>query len=790
MKRVTWKKLSVGKRMSLGFGIVLVLLLLMVMFNNQGVRSIVTDARQVIDGNKLLGFINEKEIDHMTWAADVNALLTDENVTTLEVETDDHLCSLGKWLYGEGRQNAEALVPSLAPHLKAIELPHQKLHAAASRIKEMYTPADPRLPSRLVEQEVVLLKWTAQIRSALAQKSSTLGVPLDPAKSELGKWLQSEKGKAAHGPNGEALISGWEQLIADQVELFETATYIQDNMTGFKQLESAAAEKKSVTQEWNTITDAQFALIQVVREKIVSPAKAKAMISGNYQQVNSWLEVDKGLDKYFVEPLLTAGLAVAQVAAEDSAMLPSILDANREKVNAGLSTWKILVADKPVLWEKTDALEEQTGQWIVGGLKYAQAAMKEASAQATIDDAYYTYENELQPKLLETLTHMSGLKKVADEAVANLQKVDAIYTSEVVQPLDTIRALFDKIRTEAQKHIVTDSIMLKTAQTVRTNVLWVGVIAAAISIAAAFLIIRSIVGKLRQISRHVDKSAKQVTAASSQVSSASQSVAEGASEQASTLEETSASLEDLSAMTHRNADSTQKANQLMANTQKTTRTANDSMDKLEESMSEISEASEEMSKIINTIDEIAFQTNLLALNAAVEAARAGEAGAGFAVVADEVRALALRSAQAAKDTTSLIENTNQKIVAGAQLMKKTNADFDVVEEGIHSVSDIIKEISGASKDQTQGIEQVNTAVAQIDTVTQQNAASAEESASSAEEMHAQAEEMKGVAQQLKRLVGEGRKGGRRLPGKRRPTAIPDKTYPSKPKGLLPVQLSF
>jgi methyl-accepting chemotaxis protein len=602
-------------------------------------------------------------------------------------------------------------------------------------------------------------------------------VPTDPSKTNFGHWLLSEKENASYRLNSPAFKEGWERIIADLTGLFQTATYIQENMTAFETLAHATAEKETVTQEWDKIAKSQFAQIKVIRENIVDPAKAGAMISGNYQEVSTWLQIDKGLDKYFVEPLLTAGLAVAQVAAEDSAMLPQILDANREKVNAGLTTWKKLIYDKSLLVEKTDILEEQNGKWIVGGLKYAQAAMKEASAKATADDAHYIYENELLPQLDETLEHLSELKKSADEALNNLKKADSIYTSEVVRPLQTLRVIFEKIRTEAQKHIISDNSILKTAQSVRGKVTWAGVIAAAVSLVGAFFIIRSIVGKLRQISREVDNSAEQIASVSSQVSSASQSLAEGSSAQASSLEETSSSLEELSAMTRQNAESTLNANDLMADTQITTRTANDSMDKLEDGMAEISKASDEMSKIIKTIDEIAFQTNLLALNAAVEAARAGEAGAGFAVVADEVRRLAMRSAQAAKDTTSLIENTNHKISAGAQLMRKTNDDFDVVEESIHKVSNIIKEISVASREQTEGIAQVNTAVTQIDSVTQQNAATAEESASSAKEMYAQAEEMKSAAQQLKRLVGQGRRNRRPFrPGPRTQQAIPAETY--------------
>jgi len=267
-----------------------------------------------------------------------------------------------------------------------------------------------------------------------------------------------------------------------------------------------------------------------------------------------------------------------------------------------------------------------------------------------------------------------------------------------------------------------------------------------------FLSSGTIIRRLNQTTETLSAAGGNMLSASQEINSTSHQLAEGASEQASSLEQTSASLEEMAAMTRRNSENASQAEGLMNTASQTIGKAGDSMQRLTGSMAEISKASEETSKIIKTIDEIAFQTNLLALNAAVEAARAGEAGAGFAVVADEVRNLAMRAAEAAKNTANLIEGTVAKVRTGSALVSETNESFAEVSEASGRINILISEIASASREQASGIDQVNKAIGHIDAVTQQNAASAEESASASEELSAQASRMQDIVVDLAALV--------------------------------------
>jgi methyl-accepting chemotaxis protein len=556
----------------------------------------------------------------------------------------------------------------------------------------------------------------------------------------------------------------------------QQAGHIAGNLSDMVQL--VLAEETKLVKELSVADDAVTAASEVSRSGIQSAASEIDKVSRNLSKVMSQIGDD-------YETIFLTDAAGTIVADGTGGNYKGISISNRDyfqaardgKVNIGTPVASKLTGN-PIV-SVCAPIYSETGEFagaISGALKMDFFTDKITSLKVgqtgyafMADGRGIIVAHPVEKHILNLdLKTLTGMESITQKMLARQTGVE----SYVFQGIEKI-AGFAPVDIAGWSIAVTQNTdeFLGSAHAIRNVILTVGFICLVLTIVAVFFFARGI---SRPVTRAVDmlnEASDQVSSASGQVSATSQSLAEGASEQAASIEETSSSLEEMASMTRQNAEHATQADTLMKEANRIISQSNESMDELTRAMEDISRTSEETQKIIKTIDEIAFQTNLLALNAAVEAARAGEAGAGFAVVADEVRNLAMRAADAAKNTTALIEGSVKKIKEGSELVGATNQAFAQVAESALKVGQLVAEINAASNEQAQGVDQINKAVAEMDKVTQSNASNAEESAAASEEMNAQAKQMKVVVKELVAVVGgsgngDGSKARYTQPGSR------------------------
>lgn len=331
-----------------------------------------------------------------------------------------------------------------------------------------------------------------------------------------------------------------------------------------------------------------------------------------------------------------------------------------------------------------------------------------------------------------------------------------IFLTQTLPALGEVQRLLKETRAQAKENVLTDEAMLAAASTTRYSVVGLTLFAVVAGLLLSYFTASGLSRILARITDTIRDNSQQVAAAASQISLTSNALSNDASEQAAVAEETAAALASMAASSQETAKLTAGSEKLMnQNIEKSGQSLRALVD-LTHNMGQIEQDSDKIGQIITTIGSIAFQTNLLALNAAVEAARAGEAGAGFAVVAGEVKNLAMRTADAARDTQLLLEGTMQRIIQGTSALKSVNSDFEGIIESATGIGDKNAAITSATRNFADQLHQLQEASNSLNSATQRVAASSEESAAASEELSAQAQGLQEVAGELARVVYGGR----------------------------------
>ncbi len=468
-----WKNLKLGKKFGVGFGIVLALLVIVGGWAIFGISGIVGNAGEVIDGNKLDGILAQKEVDHLNWANKVSALLTDDKVTKLEVEVDDHNCGFGKWLYGEGRKHAETMVPSLAPMLEKIEEPHRKLHESAIKIDKHYEQADADLPGFLATKESDHLKWVAKVEQLLIQNLPKLEVETDDHKCSLGRWLHGDGAKKAAEGHPE-----FAQLI--------------DNMKEpHNHLHQSAIEIKSVYKQIHP------GLISTLKDRMEDHYKWVGSVSKGLIKGDSNLGVQTDPTKCALGKFLAS-----QQTAEWSEQFPELksslealkdphnhLHASAVEIEKALGRKDKIKAENIFTTLTMPSLEQV-------GKHFHNAINAEAELLKAQDEVKHIYENKTVAALKGTREALMKVKIQAEHLLTGARKADQIYAQETVPALESTRGLLHGLREETKKHVMTDEIMLDAASSTRVVVVTIGIIALLIGVILAIVIARGIIGPL------------------------------------------------------------------------------------------------------------------------------------------------------------------------------------------------------------------------------------------------------------------------------------------------------
>ncbi|MBN1490101.1 MAG: CZB domain-containing protein, partial [Phycisphaerae bacterium] len=495
---MSWKNLTLKWKFGIAFGVVLLFLAGVAGGAIYGIHHIVTDAGEVIAGNALRETFAEKKVDHLHWATQVNALLTDESVNELTAETDPHKCSFGEWYYSEDRAEAERLVPELKEMLVRIEAPHRQLHESAIAIRDAFRPTDPKLPLSLAEMKVGHLEWRSNIVDAMAHRRDELGVVMDPTQCALGKWVSSEDGQRAYERGDAEFKAAWDQLLESHAALHASAKEIQDHLAFVAEAEARTAQAKAHA-ELGVIADTLFATLERVMEEAIDPAKERAAEAKDIEALTKWSAIDMVMNEELIEPFLVARIAFESLQRAPSADALGACDEAVKVVLAGAEQWIAMLGGtsaEPTGEEVKKLLE----QWKPAAERLSQAIQSGEAAVNSVREARRILDETAAPLFDQTLARLDALREEAEHEMEGVRHASEIYATQTLPALQQVEDLFQELDRISHASVLTDEAMLAAASTTRAVLIGAGAVAVVLGIVLACVMV---LGLTRPILRSV-----------------------------------------------------------------------------------------------------------------------------------------------------------------------------------------------------------------------------------------------------------------------------------------------